>query len=78
MHQRSRGTYPDFLELNALITESEAADFLGFSVRALQNWRIRGGGPRFVRISSRTVRYRRRDLIEWTEQHLVSSTSETV
>ena len=70
----SRSAY----DLDALIPEDQAAEFLGFTARALQNWRIRGGGPRFVRISSRAVRYRRRDLIEWTEQHLVSSTSEAV
>lgn len=65
---------PDYLD--RLITEGEAADFLGYTVRALQNWRVRGGGPRFVRVSARSIRYRRRDLIGWSETRLVSSTSE--
>jgi predicted DNA-binding transcriptional regulator AlpA len=65
---------PDHLE--RLINEQTAAAFIGYSVRALQNWRLRGGGPRFVRISSRSIRYRRRDLICWAEMHLRSSTSE--
>ena len=68
-------TIDDFNYLNELVTEREAAQFLGFTVRALQNWRVRGGGPRFVRISCRAVRYRRRDLIEWSEAHLVENTS---
>lgn len=65
---------PDHLD--RLIPEAEAADFLGYSVRALQNWRLRGGGPVFVRVSCRSIRYRRRDLIAWTEQRLAVSTSQ--
>jgi hypothetical protein len=63
-------------DLDRLITEHEAAAFIGYTVRALQNWRVRGGGPRFVKVSSRSIRYRHRDLLSWTEQHLRSSTSE--
>lgn len=58
-----------------LINEYEAAEFVGFSVRALQNWRLRGGGPVFVKISARAVRYRKRDLIAWAEAHTQTSTS---
>lgn len=64
---------PDYLD--RLVNEGEAALFLGYTVRCLQNWRVRGGGPRFVKVSSRSIRYRRRDLLAWTEQHLQSSTS---
>ncbi len=59
-----------------LINEHEAADYIGHSVRALQNWRIRGGGPKFVKISHRSIRYRRCDLNDWIESRLVRSTSE--
>lgn len=65
---------PDYLD--QLINEQAAAHFLGYSVRALQNWRVRGGGPRFVKVSARSIRYRRRDLIEWSEARLVSHTSQ--
>lgn len=51
--------------LDRLITEKAAADFLGYSVRALQNWRVRGGGPKFVRVSGRSIRYRLRELNDW-------------
>lgn len=61
---------------DALATEREAADFLGVTARALQKWRTTGNGPLFVHISSRCVRYRRRDLLAWSEAHLKSSTSE--
>ena len=65
---------PDYFD--CLINEHVAAKFLSYTVRALQNWRVRGGGPRFVKVSSRSVRYRRRDLMDWAERHLRSSTSE--
>lgn len=62
--------------LEALIGEQEAAVFLGFAIKTLQNWRVIGQGPKFVRPSARAIRYRRKDLIAWAEQHLVASTSE--
>jgi predicted DNA-binding transcriptional regulator AlpA len=72
--QQKHSHDPDFLD--RLINENDAAAYLGYSVRALQNWRVRGGGPRFAKISSRSIRYRRRDLIQWIEERLVSHTSE--
>ena len=61
---------------DALLTERRAADFLGVTARCLQAWRYRGGGPKFVRISSRCIRYRQSDLREWIEARLRSDTSE--
>lgn len=58
-----------------LITERDAADFLGYTMRALQNWRLRGGGPSFVKVSARSIRYRKRDLVAWTESKLSQHTS---
>lgn len=59
-----------------LINEKPAADFLDLTDRTLQKYRQQGGGPPFVRISSRCVRYRRVDLRRWAEDRLRSSTSE--
>lgn len=59
-----------------LLTEKEAAKILGFSIRTLQNWRHRGGGPRFVRVSKGCIRYRREDLEAWVEERLRWSTSD--
>lgn len=66
---------PDYLD--RLINETEASGFIGYTVRALQGWRVKGGGPKFIKVSTRSIRYRRRDLIEWAESHLCSNTSET-
>lgn len=73
-HQTQANQDPDFLD--RLIKEQEAASYLGYTVRALQNWRVRGGGPKFVKVSARSIRYRRRDLIDWIESHLRVHTSE--
>jgi DNA-binding transcriptional MerR regulator len=61
-------------ELDALLTEAQTADFLNVSVRTLQAWRVRGGGPPFV-CAGRARRYRRRDLLEWMDSNTRNSTS---
>jgi helix-turn-helix protein len=61
---------------DALYHEISAAKLLSVEPRTLQAWRQRGGGPLFVRVSSRAIRYRRRDLIAWAESRLRSNTSE--
>lgn len=60
---------------DSLIDEEEASAFLGHSVRTLQNWRVRGGGPLFIRVSRRSIRYRRRDLMAWVEARICANTS---
>jgi hypothetical protein len=64
-------------DVDALLDESKAATLLDVTPRALQAWRQRGGGPPYVRISSRCVRYRRRDLVAFAEARLQRSTSDT-
>jgi hypothetical protein len=55
---------------DALLTESQAAQLLGLTPRALQAWRGRGCGPAYIRISCRCLRYRRKDLVAWTDSLL--------
>ena len=64
--------------LSELIHEREAASILCYSVRALQNWRHRGCGTDFVKVSSRSVRYRRADLEKWIAERTVSNTSQLI
>lgn len=59
-----------------LMTEEQAAEYLGLTPRFLQARRYRGGGPRFVRVGSRTVRYRPEDLRKWVEERTYQSTAE--
>lgn len=59
----------------ALIAEEAAARFLGVSARFMQKHRCQGDGPPVVRLSSRCVRYRRRDLIDWAEARRTTSST---
>jgi len=54
---------------NQLLTEKQAADLICYTQRALQNWRVRGGGPAYVKVGGRSVRYQRRDVLDWIEAH---------
>lgn len=60
--------------LDGFINEEQAAHFLCQSVRTIQKWRVTGYGPKFYK-SGRSVRYRRRDLLEWGESRRHASTS---
>lgn len=63
-------------ETEPLATESEAAEFLRFTPRALQARRLKGEPPRFVRLSARAVRYRWSDLREFVEGSVRASTAD--
>jgi hypothetical protein len=58
------------------IDEKRAAIYLGISPRTLQGYRTKGGGPEFVKISHKVVRYKIADLIKWTENKKRKNTSE--
>ena len=73
-HLAGDGTGPAFW--HELIDEKAAGDFLGITDRTMQTMRQRGGGPRYVSISARCLRYRRIDLKTWADSRLRSSTSD--
>jgi hypothetical protein len=52
-----------------------AADLLGVSARTLEGFRVRGGGPRFVKIGG-AVRYRLASLEEYLRHQERASTSD--
>ena len=54
----------------------EAAEVLGVSGRYLEDLRYRGGGPQFIRLGRRCVRYRPRDLARFIAERTVCSTSD--
>lgn len=58
-----------------LLTEQDAALALSLSVRTLQAWRVRGGGPLFVRLG-RAVRYRPADLDAWLDASRCAHTAQ--
>jgi predicted DNA-binding transcriptional regulator AlpA len=50
---------------SALLTEKDVAATLGLKPATLRNWRVKGEGPRFLRLSRRAIRYSRADVGEW-------------
>jgi predicted DNA-binding transcriptional regulator AlpA len=65
---------PDYW--HTLIDEKAAAEFLGLTDRTMQALRQRGGGPQYIALSSRCLRYRRIDLRKWAEARVRTSTSD--
>ena len=59
-----------------LIDEDDAAAFRGVTPRKMQKDRQTGDGPKFIRLSSRCIRYRRIDLRADAEARMRSSTSD--
>ena len=47
---------------------TEAAEFLCLSPRTLKNWRSKGTGPQFIKMTPKAVRYSRAALDEFTEE----------
>ena len=58
-----------------LLSETEVALCLGCSIRTLQSWRLRGGGPGYSKVG-RLVRYRTSDLAAFVEAGARRHTSE--
>ena len=58
-----------------LLTETQVEEVYGLQVRTLQQWRIRGFGPAFVKVG-RSVRYRPADLERFIEANIRTCTRE--
>ena len=63
------------LGMSTLMTEQEAGSILRVTVKTLQGWRYRGGGPPFVKVG-RCVRYRLEDLQAFVLGAVRTSTSD--
>ncbi len=58
-----------------LITPTEAAERLSVKAAVLERWRGNGAGPAFVRMSSKTIRYRPADLDAFVAGRVRNSTA---
>jgi predicted DNA-binding transcriptional regulator AlpA len=70
MHDPIPFNDPDYL-----MTEGQTSEFTNIAVKTLRNWRLAGTGPKFAKLGM-LVRYRRRDVLDWVERHLASSTTD--
>ena len=59
-----------------LLTQQRVAEILSYSPRTLESWRATGRGPRYIRVSKRSVRYRMCDLEEWVAERIQRTTSD--
>ena len=57
---------------NRILTDIEVADRLGVSRFTVRAWRLKGIGPRFLKMG-RAVRYRSQDVDEYEQQALVET-----
>lgn len=59
---------------NQLLTPDEAGAQLGLSTGALAQLRYMGGGPCFIKLTAKAVRYRQSDLDAWIAGRARTST----
>lgn len=53
--------------MNTLLTESQISEQLQVSLACLRRWRLRGEGPRYVKVGN-LVRYRPEDIELWVAE----------
>lgn len=65
----------DELAGEMLLDPRAAALRLAVAPQTLAKWRCTGGGPRFIRLSARMIRYRARDVDAWLAARTASHTT---
>jgi excisionase family DNA binding protein len=73
--QLMRGTQMNQPETRRLLKVQEAAEYTSMSKHTLNGLRVKGGGPKFVKLGS-SVRYQVSDLDEWIRSNKVAHTTE--
>lgn len=58
-----------------MLRTKEAAEYLGLTKATLEAWRVRGGGPVFLKMG-KSVRYRKSDLDAFIVSRLRENTSQ--
>lgn len=64
-------------DMDEILTEKEAANYLRISPGWLSKSRCYGGGPKYIKISSRVI-YRRKDLEDFLLHNERTSTSDDI
>ncbi len=57
-----------------MVNTGQAATMLGLKKNTLDIWRLRGVGPKFVKMG-RTVRYRLADIEDFIQSHTIQKTN---
>jgi Helix-turn-helix domain len=59
-----------------VLTTASAARFVLLSERTLEGYRVKGGGPPFIKATRKSIRYFKSDLVRWLESNRRVSTSD--
>lgn len=59
-----------------LASSAEVAEFIGITPNRLAKMRMDGDGPKFIRVNTRTIRYRWSAVEAWLEQQTHTSTDD--
>jgi Helix-turn-helix domain len=70
-------TPSELLAVQELFNTEETASILNMAPETLREWRVTGGGPRFVH-KGRYIRYRKRDLETWLNLNTCDTTRDYV
>lgn len=70
------GAKRDDSNKSVLISTEQAAQMTAMSVNWFRQKRVTGGGPPYVKMGTRSVRYRLTDLQEWFDKNGVRHTAE--
>lgn len=70
------GSVSASLDPDRYVDTETVADLLSLSPSYLRQLRVKGGGPRYSRLSARAVRYRVSDALAWASAASARSTSE--
>ena len=73
---KKRSTPPSPTGPRKVLRVADAAACCGLSTSMFNKLRVRGDGPRFIRLGRRAIGYDMNDLAEWLELRKARSTSE--
>ena len=75
--QDTGGSFSDRIDPDQLLDTAGFAQLACISETYARQLRVLGGGPRFIKLTSKSVRYRRRDVLDWIQgRPAATSTSE--
>jgi hypothetical protein len=60
---------------DVLVDDKRLGKLLGLSPSYLRQLRVKGGGPPFVRLAAKAIRYRIGDALDWAAAHGANSTT---
>ncbi len=59
-----------------LLTQEQTCEFLGVTKSTLASWRCSGKGPKYIKISRRSIKYPVDELHEFLRKRTIASTSQ--